>query len=259
MGAIASAQGSSGGLQWVGPLERLRRLPFGALCCAASTCTPHARVGRAAAVLAAPNRHHLQQLHDVLLSSFPSLAYMCSHIIQIIRSIAASHFSPLSSLRQASSIENIGNSDILFALFTRIRSCVLPQPCRIPPNPGSLAKRTLARHPPRLSTKVLLSTQNPKSVVSRRHGREKIVSSISQPQSAPVSCAASLPDQPRVSPRLATSASAVPTLFLPTRFKLEKQKGKSPASNFATRQSPFLVFFACFHSCFFIIYLFTAR
>lgn len=165
MGAIASAQGSSGGLQWVGPLERLRRLPFGALCCAASTCTPHARVGRAAAVLAAPNRHHLQQLHDVLLSSFPSLAYMCSHIIQIIRSIAASHFSPLSSLRQASSIENIGNSDILFALFTRIRSCVLPQPCRIPPNPGSLAKRTLARHPPRLSTKVLLSTQNPKSVV----------------------------------------------------------------------------------------------
>lgn len=150
-------------------------------------------------------------------------------------------------------------TSFFFAFFTRIRPCVLPQPCRIPPNPGSLTKKTLARHPPRVSTYYLFPFPfpNPKSLVSPATAGKKIVSSISQPQS----CAsqlrrfASRPTSSLASPRY-QHFRCLPTLFPPTRFKLETQKGKSPAPNFATGQSLSLFFFACFHPCFFSIYLF---
>lgn len=97
---------------------------------------------------------------------------------QIIRhSITTNYFSPLLSfpLYKAPSIkhriDNISNSDILFALFTRIRPCVLPQPCRVPPNPGSLTKRLwLDIHRVSLGA---ISISKPKISRFSRHGREK--------------------------------------------------------------------------------------
>lgn len=209
------------------PARGLRRLALELCAASACTCTPHARVSRAAA---SPNRHHLQHLQHVLLSSFDSPACMCRHAVECRqRTSITGRFSPLLSshlytTRQTSRASATVTYSSPYSLDPLLR--ITYSPVEFPRIPALSQKRLwLDIH------RLLFPAQNPKSVVAPATAGKKIVSSISQPQS----CASQLRRfASRPSSSLA-STSALPTLFPPTRLSSnEKQKGKPPAPNFAT-------------------------